>query len=519
MNPKVLAFYLPQFHRVKENDEWWGEGFTEWTTVKAAEKLFDGHNQPRVPLNQNYYDLTEHDTMAWQAGLMHKYRIDGMCMYHYWFENGRRILEKPAENLLGWKDIPMPFCFCWANETWSRTWEKFTDVNVWVGKDSPERNPHESNILLKQTYGREKDWEEHLRYLLPFFKDSRYIKLDGKPVFCIFKPGQIFQLWEMVSYFNRRAMDNGFPGIYIIGMEEGQKDGMDAACIRQPYCAVQEYQKRHGYTWQGLKVYPYDEVCKIQMEEKAGDAKTYFCCAVDFDSTPRMGNNGLLLQGASPEKFYGFFRDGYRKSLRSGNEFVFLNAWNEWGEGMYLEPDEKYGCQYLEAVRRVVDECGRKDAAGDVEGIPPVCETGEDKKEQGDEEALQSLGRHDRLLDNWMNLRDRGISFSSYFEKYGYKKIAIYGMGRLGTHLQWELRDGDVLVCFGIDQKGQSGEYAMDVYLPYREMPETDAVVITVLGEYRKISELLRNTMKCPIITLEEIVQELLFECQDMNPV
>ena len=131
MNSKIMAFYLPQFHRVPENDEWWGKGFTEWTAVKGAAPLFEGHYQPRVPLNHNYYNLLEHDTMAWQANLMKKYSIDGVCIYHYWFENGRRILEKPAENLLKWTDISMPFCFCWANETWSRTWEKLADANVW----------------------------------------------------------------------------------------------------------------------------------------------------------------------------------------------------------------------------------------------------------------------------------------------------------------------------------------------------------------------------------------------------
>lgn len=130
---KTLAIYLPQFHRVPENDEWWGEGFTEWTAVKGAEKLFEGHYQPRIPLNGNYYNLLEYDTMAWQAGLMQKYCVDGMCIYHYWFEKGKRILEKPAENLLKWKEIQMPFCFYWANQTWAKTWKRLVDVCAWSG--------------------------------------------------------------------------------------------------------------------------------------------------------------------------------------------------------------------------------------------------------------------------------------------------------------------------------------------------------------------------------------------------
>lgn len=513
MKPKILAFYLPQFHRVKENDEWWGEGFTEWTAVKAAEKMFEGHIQPRVPLNHNYYDLMEYDTMAWQAGLMKEYQIDGMCMYHYWFQNGRRILEKPAENLLRWTDIQMPFCFCWANETWSRTWKKYMEVNVWIDKRGAKRSADSDGILLKQAYGREKEWEEHFQYLLPYFNDSRYIKLDGKPVFSIYNPRHIFQLWEMRNYLERRAKENGFPGIYMVGMGERLMDGIDAVCIRQPCSAVTEYQKKHGCNKQGLQVYPYDELCKIQMETRIRNQKTYFSSAVDFDSTPRMGKKGMLLQGASPKKFRECFNELYKKSMVLGNEFLFINAWNEWGEGMYLEPDEENGYGYLESVRGVVEEYEKVKVVRNDDRAGWMYEAEEEKKERIWEEPLLNLGRHDRLLENWMSLRDHKINFSSYFEKYGYKNIAIYGMGRLGAHLLQELEEGDIRVCFGIDQNKQSEDYKIEVFSPCQEMPAVDAVVVTIFGEYRNISEILRKRINCPIITLEEIIQELLFEC------
>ena len=183
---KVISMYLPQFHRTKENDEWWGEGFTEWTTVKSAEKFHQSQYQPRVPLNCNYYSLLEKSTMIWQADLMKQYGVDGQCFYHYWFKDGRQILEKPAQNLLQWKEIDIPFCFCWANESWARTWSRIGDKNPWANIfEREERNG--SGILLEQKYGEEEQWKRHFEYLLPFFKDERYIKIENRPVFLIYK--------------------------------------------------------------------------------------------------------------------------------------------------------------------------------------------------------------------------------------------------------------------------------------------------------------------------------------------
>ena len=174
---KILAKYLPQFHRTRENDAWWGEGFTEWTAVKKAAPLFEGHDQPRVPKDENYYDLLQKETMLWQASLMEKYGIDGMCIYHYWFKDGRQVLEKPAENLLRWKEVPMPFCFCWANETWARSWSKIQNKNHWSDIYEQKKSNGSSGILLDQKYGREPEWKAHFEYLLPFFRDERYIKV------------------------------------------------------------------------------------------------------------------------------------------------------------------------------------------------------------------------------------------------------------------------------------------------------------------------------------------------------
>ena len=170
---KIIAFYLPQFHRVPENDKWWGEGFTEWTNTSRAKPLFVGHRQPRIPQNENYYDLLNPEVQEWQANLARKFGIFGFCYYHYWF-NGKRLLEKPLETVLSTGKPDFPFCLSWANEPWTKTWE---------GNDK--------EVLMAQTYGDEADWLEHINYLLKCFKDDRYIKVDGCPQFLIYRPGSI----------------------------------------------------------------------------------------------------------------------------------------------------------------------------------------------------------------------------------------------------------------------------------------------------------------------------------------
>ncbi|MCD7820315.1 MAG: glycoside hydrolase family 99-like domain-containing protein, partial [Lachnospiraceae bacterium] len=171
---KIIPFYLPQFHTIPENDKWWGKGFTEWTNVRKAVPLFEGHQQPKLPLGDHFYNLLDDETKIWQAELAKQYGIFGFCYYHYWFKNGKRLLEKPAEQMLKNKDIDLPFCFCWANENWSRNWDG---------------GNHE--IIMAQEYGGKREWEMHFQYLLPFFRDKRYITMNGKPLFIIYKPEQI----------------------------------------------------------------------------------------------------------------------------------------------------------------------------------------------------------------------------------------------------------------------------------------------------------------------------------------
>lgn len=348
--PSVLAFYLPQFHQIPENDEWWGTGFTEWTTVRKAEKLYHGHNQPRVPLDKNYYNLLDKKTVMWQSNLMKTYGIDGVCMYHYWFKKGRRVLEKPAENLLIWKDIDMPYCFCWANETWARSWSKLQKKNVWADLYETEESG-KNGILLEQEYGNREEWRQHFEYLLPFFKDERYIKINERPVFVIYKAADILCLKEMLEYWKELSELHGMQQVYIItsNFDMTGKDYIDAELYHEPLKTITNMPEESLHFYHGVGCWEYDAIWNYILKGSPCN-KTYFSGVVGFDDTPRRGKNGREIIHSTPEKFQHYFTELMAKSKMYGNEIVFINAWNEWGEGMYLEPDELEGKRYLEAI-------------------------------------------------------------------------------------------------------------------------------------------------------------------------
>ena len=366
---KIIAFYLPQFHRTKENDEWWGEGFTEWVNMKKAKKLYDNHYQPRIPLNKNYYDLLDVSVMKKQTELAKKYGIYGFCVYHYWFE-GRQLLQKPMENFLKADDIDFPFCFCWANETWTAAWAT---------------NSKHPKVLMEQTYGQQEAWKRHFEYLLPFFKDKRYIKNDNKPLFVIYRPEQIPCLNEMLDYLNELAMQHGFGGIEFASQQKefhikkfddtrfkykieyqpdvAQYDIQSSVrrCIdslkERIILLSQKYLKVSIIKIKSLIVVDYDKVWKAILSRVPKDDKMLPGAFVDWDNTPRYGKKGKVIQGAHPDKFYKYMkqqiihaRDDYKKDM------LFLFAWNEWAEGGYMEPDEKYQYGYLEALKKALEE-------------------------------------------------------------------------------------------------------------------------------------------------------------------
>lgn len=360
---KIFAFYLPQFHTIPENNKWWGEGFTEWVNVKKAMPLYKNHNQPRIPLNDNYYDLLDKKTLEWQADLVNKYKIGGLCFYHYWFA-GNKLLEKPAEILLSNLSIELPFFFCWANESWTRSWDG-----------------NNKDVLMGQEYGNEQNWEQHFQYLLPFFKDKRYQKEDNKPIFLLYRSFSFEKCADWIKLWNQLAIQNGFDGMHFVSMETiFEKDNRDldfnATLYFEPMNTIghdlQDNSQISNYPGKIKRrllsqankifktnkiklIYSYDSIWEKILNKKIG-SYVYPGAFVGWDNTPRKGTKGLIVKGSSPEKFEYYFSELYQKAKIQNTPYIFINAWNEWAEGTYLEPDvvNKYG--YLEAIKNVEEK-------------------------------------------------------------------------------------------------------------------------------------------------------------------
>lgn len=502
--PKIYAIYLPQFHRVKENDLWWGEGFTEWKTVRNAKPLFEGHNQPLQPLC--CYDLLDKHVMQEQADYMQKYGIDGMCFYHYYFENGKKILEKPAENLLEWTDINMPFCFYWANESWVRSWSNIAG-NCWTEVYENSMDQNERGILLKQDYGREQEWEEHFRYMLPFFKDERYLKKDGKPIFIIYAPDEIECLEDMKECWDKLVCQAGFPGIYYIGNRES-KNILDAVLIQEPQAAM-----RHKFFQndKGIRsLLEYDDVWKnilnlqIQMDEK----KKYLCGFPGYDDTPRHGKNGTIVTGATPQKFKNYMIRLLLKACRKDCDFLFLNAWNEWGEGMYLEPDKKWGFQYLEALK---DAKEFVELNGEVVLLASEDNVSAFNHEKEEIERLNyrcnKYRNFFRVFERMLNLKLDGKCISKYISDKNYKRVAIYGLGIVGKSLAKVLENESVNIVCGIDQdKYKDRFFKFPVYTLQEKLKNIDIIIVTVEDEYSHIKSELEKRVNADIVKVSYLL-------------
>lgn len=508
---KIFTMYLPQFHRVKENDEWWGEGFTEWTAVRKAEKLMPGHYQPRVPLNENYYDLMNKGTMEWQADLMKSYGIDGQCFYHYWFKDGRQILEKPAENLLRWTDIDMPFCFCWANASWARTWSKLRTKNSWAVNFEKEDNKNGSGILLDQKYGGEEQWRQHFDYLLPFFQDARYIKIEGKPVFMIYDAVLIPCFNEMINKWQQWAVEKGFPGVYIIGknVSQGMEELVEKIYYLEPEGAFHALREKI----EGKKefgAYDYDDMWeKILTFSKKGE-KAVYGGFVGYDNTPRQGKIGKIVENNTPQKFERYLSELIAKNIAYGNDMIFINAWNEWGEGMYLEPDEKHGYAYLEAVRGA-----RKKYNEYLEKYQRTAYVKDDSALQQELQTLtvrsERFESYWRLFERWLTLKEEKVSIEKYFTDRKIETIAVYGVKMAGEHLFREMENSTVKIAYAIDRKAYAvtAETDVRVYMPDEELPPVDAVVVTPVYDFDNIKRMLKEKHCSRIISLAEVLEEI----------
>lgn len=382
---KVIAFYLPQFHSIPENDEVWGEGFTEWNSVRSAKSLFEGHNQPRVPKDDNYYNLLEESTLLWQTELAKTHGVYGFCIYHYWF-SGKILLNKPLEILRNSKKIHFPYCICWANESWT---------NAWTATGKPKS-------FLEQKYGDKREWKKHFDYLLNFFKDPDYIVENNKPMLVIYRPEKIPDLNKRLDYWNELAIENGFDGICFsyqqidFRMATNRDDSRFTYSIEyQPRYALTDLKKEIGKKtyikkffhfskkilemtkfkfiekafnliddWRARKngpiVYEYSKMAEKIIERKAVDKKSVAGMFVGYDDTPRKGRKGMVIQ-SSPELFSKYlFKQVKNVKNNYSNDYLFMFAWNEWGESGYLEPDSKFKYDYLDAIKKAVNEYDKK---------------------------------------------------------------------------------------------------------------------------------------------------------------
>lgn len=340
-SPRLIAFYLTQFHPVPENDVWWGKGFTEWTNVTKATPLFDGHYQPHLPTDFGFYDLRVRATRHDQISTAKKYGIDGFCYHYYWF-SGTRLLNKPLDDMLEDKESDMPFCLCWANENWTRRWDAA-----------------EHEILIAQQY-RPQDDLNFIKSLIPFFSDPRYIRLKGKPFLIVYRPQHLPDAKKTAQIWRTYCRTAGIGEIHICAaLTHGNMDymqfGFDSGVEFPPHniqCNNIANTIPFHAPFRG-QVLEYHAVAKSYLERKYSNPNVFRGVFPSWDNTPRTGNRALIVLGATPDNYQYWLAGSIRKTTEEfpGQErLVFINAWNEWAEGCHLEPDSQFRHQFLEAT-------------------------------------------------------------------------------------------------------------------------------------------------------------------------
>lgn len=360
MKARVIAMYLPQYHPCKENDEWWGKGFTEWTNVGKAKPLFRGHYQPRVPADLGYYDLRLPVVREEQAQLAREAGVEGFMYWHYWFGNGKTLLADIFDDVLKSGKPDFPFCLGWANHDWTRrTWNSTAQL-------------HKDMMLMKQEYPGDEDIVNHFNSVLPAFKDHRYITVDGKPIFIIYDPYNYPECTHFMDLWRKMAVDAGLAGIHFVGLAGGWMSGyhkildmgFDAMTIGglwQAQTAV-----NHGYVWHMFKhkmrkyfpriapldKYPYKKIIKHLYSEWDKKENSYPQIIPNWDRSPRGGRRAVIYTGSTPELFKENVLDALEliKDKQEQHKILFLRSWNEWAEGNYMEPDLKFGHGYIDAL-------------------------------------------------------------------------------------------------------------------------------------------------------------------------
>jgi lipopolysaccharide biosynthesis protein len=361
--PKLLAFYLPQFHPVKENNDWWGAGFTEWTNVAQTLPRFSGHNQPQIPADLGFYDLRLPETRQEQVILAKKYGIEGFCYYHYWF-NGKQILERPLQDVIKLKQPDFPFCICWANENWTRAWD---------GLDR--------QVLMHQKYS-SRESRDHFEELIKMFQDDRYITIDNRPLLLIYRPDNIPSPLDYFNDWRAWAVESGLSGLYICAVNSGSVNYSDEELLSFGFDAIVDFQPNRDYfpkpgglkawsyyvakkylpdmIYQKLKlsasannIIDYNKIVGIQKERQWPSSYRKFPSVFpSWDNSARR-RTATIIQNNDPDVYREWLADAICKvnSYPESEQIVFINAWNEWAEGCHLEPDTKHGHAFLKATK------------------------------------------------------------------------------------------------------------------------------------------------------------------------
>jgi 2-polyprenyl-3-methyl-5-hydroxy-6-metoxy-1,4-benzoquinol methylase len=343
---RLIAFYLPQFHPIAENDIWWGKGFTEWTNVTKAQPLFAGHYQPHLPADLGFYDLRLRETQHEQINLAKRYGVSAFCYHYYWF-SGKRLLEKPVEAMLADPSLDMPFCLSWANENWTRRWDAA-----------------EHEILMAQDYSTHDD-QRFVDDLIPYFSDPRYLRIGGAPFFIVYRAQQIPDLRRRLDIWRERCRVHGFEAHFCAALTHGNLDyvrlGFDSGVEFPPHnlgnLKIPQFNGnlRFKAPFHGA-VIEFEKLASAYLSKTYQGDKVFKCVVPSWDNTARKKNNAVVVLNGCPPNFELWLRRAFEHTARTfppGEQLVFVNAWNEWAEGCHLEPDRKYGLQYLEAVERV----------------------------------------------------------------------------------------------------------------------------------------------------------------------
>ena len=381
MKPRIIGLYLPQYHPIPENDAWWGKGFTEWNNVVKARPLFRGHYQPHMPADLGFYDLRLPEVREQQAELAREAGLEGFCYYHYWFGNGKQLLQRPFEEVLASGRPSLPVCLCWANHDWTnKTWQKGNSLR-------------RKSMIMQMHYDRE-DYRRHFNYVLKAFRDPRYITVDDKPLFAVWNPRGIPNCREFIDLWQQLAHENGLKGIHFVGQTEntgkqltGQKANFYSADKAEKYyqsvldlgfdAVMSQGFQRAAMLAKGrlnmlvkmvtfktcLPSYAKIDYCRLMDHyyvPEDGNENIYPTLLPQWDRTPRAGRLAVLLYNNTPERFQHYVEQALQliKAKQPEHQILFLKSWNEWGEGNYVEPDQQFGHGWLQAIRNAIEKGG-----------------------------------------------------------------------------------------------------------------------------------------------------------------